>query len=205
MTLCFSADALVRRGMNLVEEYKEVEVCAVPPVSCSLPTCDPLASMVCSRVMGDSLTGLSTVEGPERPVPAENPRDMGGHPGCKAARGRWHCHPPRPRVQVTPCTPWKRRCKGFRDRPKRRSAGWEKCVCLTNEHFRHALCTRSYVQAAAAAQAGASVIQPNVGRIADYFKKNPGAIQNPRVWTQSPGMSTADTARNAFVAHESAE
>ena len=40
---------------------------------------------------------------------------------------------------------------------------------------------RSFVQAAAAAQAGASVIQPNVGRIGDYFTKNPGAIRDPKV------------------------
>lgn len=40
---------------------------------------------------------------------------------------------------------------------------------------------RSFVQAAAAAQAGASVIQPNVGRIGDYYTKNPGAIRDPKV------------------------
>ena len=40
---------------------------------------------------------------------------------------------------------------------------------------------RSFVQAAAAAQAGASVIQPNVGRIGDYFTKNPGAIRDQLV------------------------
>jgi len=44
-----------------------------------------------------------------------------------------------------------------------------------------------------------SVIQPNVGRMADYFRKNPGAIQNPRVWMSS--KQSADTSVNAFVAH----
>ena len=36
------------------------------------------------------------------------------------------------------------------------------------------------MQAAAAAQAGASVIQPNVGRIGDYYTKHPGAIRDPK-------------------------
>ena len=48
--------------------------------------------------------------------------------------------------------------------------------------------TRSYVQAAAAAQAGASVIQPNVGRLADYFRKNPGAVRDPEVQLLRPSI-----------------
>ena len=39
----------------------------------------------------------------------------------------------------------------------------------------------SFVQAAAAAQAGVSVISPNIGRIGDFYQRNPGAIRNPRV------------------------
>ena len=39
----------------------------------------------------------------------------------------------------------------------------------------------SFVQAQAAAQAGVSVIQPNVGRIMDWYKKHPGYIKNQRV------------------------
>lgn len=41
----------------------------------------------------------------------------------------------------------------------------------------------SFVQAAAAAQAGVSVISPNIGRIGDFYARNPGAIRNPRVCT----------------------
>ena len=39
----------------------------------------------------------------------------------------------------------------------------------------------SFAQAVAAAQAGVSVIQPNIGRLADWYKQNPGAIRDPRV------------------------
>ena len=39
----------------------------------------------------------------------------------------------------------------------------------------------SFVQAQAAAQAGVSVIQPNVGRIMDWYKKHPGYIKNQKV------------------------
>ncbi len=43
----------------------------------------------------------------------------------------------------------------------------------------------SFVQAAAAAQAGVSVISPNIGRIGDFYQRNPGAIRNPRVGAPS--------------------
>ena len=39
----------------------------------------------------------------------------------------------------------------------------------------------SYVQAVAAAQAGVSVIQVNVGRIDDWYLKNPNFIRDPSV------------------------
>ena len=47
---------------------------------------------------------------------------------------------------------------------------------------------RSFVQAAAAAQAGVSVISPNVGRIGDFYHRNPGAIRNPKVRPGVPCM-----------------
>ena len=37
------------------------------------------------------------------------------------------------------------------------------------------------MQAQAAAQAGVSVIQPNIGRIMDWYKQHPGYIKNQRV------------------------
>ena len=39
----------------------------------------------------------------------------------------------------------------------------------------------SFVQAAAAAQAGVSVIQPNIGRIEDWYNQHPGFIRDPMV------------------------
>ncbi|DBA67125.1 TPA: hypothetical protein ACH3X2_001449 [Trebouxia sp. C0005] len=44
----------------------------------------------------------------------------------------------------------------------------------------HVTLIYSFVQAQAAAQAGVSVIQPNVGRIMDWYKKHPGYIKNQR-------------------------
>lgn len=46
----------------------------------------------------------------------------------------------------------------------------------------------SFVQAVAAAQAGASVIQVNVGRIDDWYKKNPGFIRDPTGPRQDAGL-----------------
>ena len=39
----------------------------------------------------------------------------------------------------------------------------------------------SLVQGVAAAQAGVSVVQPNVGRTRDWFNKHPGVIRDPHV------------------------
>jgi transaldolase len=39
----------------------------------------------------------------------------------------------------------------------------------------------SLVQGIAAAQAGVSVIQPNVGRTRDWYNKHPGVIRDPHV------------------------
>jgi hypothetical protein len=41
----------------------------------------------------------------------------------------------------------------------------------------------SFVQGVAAAQAGISVVQPNVGRTRDWYNKNPGVIRDPHVST----------------------
>ncbi len=45
----------------------------------------------------------------------------------------------------------------------------------------------SVVQAAAAAQAGVSVLQPNLGRIREWYNKNPGAIRDPHGPRQDAG------------------
>lgn len=39
----------------------------------------------------------------------------------------------------------------------------------------------SFVQGVAAAQAGVSVVQPNVGRTRDWYTKHPGVIRDPHV------------------------
>lgn len=39
----------------------------------------------------------------------------------------------------------------------------------------------SFVQATAAAQAGVSVIQPNIGRLDDWYHKHPNVIRDPKV------------------------
>lgn len=44
----------------------------------------------------------------------------------------------------------------------------------------HLILVYSFVQGVAAAQAGASVVQPNVGRIADWYQRHPNAIRDPR-------------------------
>lgn len=52
----------------------------------------------------------------------------------------------------------------------------------------HIIMVYSFVQAAAAAQAGVSVISPNAGRIGDFYQRNPGAIRNPKGPRQDAGM-----------------
>ena len=55
--------------------------------------------------------------------------------------------------------------------------------------------SRSFVQGAAAAQAGVSVIQPNVGRLHDWYNRHPGVIRDPNVrlgpWGGSRGRGPA--------------
>lgn len=56
----------------------------------------------------------------------------------------------------------------------------------------HVTLIYSFVQAQAAAQAGVSVIQPNVGRIMDWYKKHPGYIKNLRGPRQDGGSLFED-------------
>ncbi|KAG2499436.1 hypothetical protein HYH03_002383 [Edaphochlamys debaryana] len=49
----------------------------------------------------------------------------------------------------------------------------------------------SMAQGVAAMQAGASVIRVNVGRIREWYDKNPGAIKNPRGPREDAGLSTS--------------
>ncbi|CAL8466910.1 g6446 [Coccomyxa elongata] len=44
----------------------------------------------------------------------------------------------------------------------------------------HIILVYSFVQATAAAQAGVSVIQPNIGRLDDWYHKYPGVIRDPK-------------------------
>ncbi|KAL6782528.1 TAL2 [Auxenochlorella protothecoides x Auxenochlorella symbiontica] len=44
----------------------------------------------------------------------------------------------------------------------------------------HLVLVYGFTQGAAAAQAGVSVIQPNVGAVADWYKRHPGVIKNPK-------------------------
>ena len=43
------------------------------------------------------------------------------------------------------------------------------------------VCFCSFTQAAAAAQAGASVIQATIGRLKDWYTRHPGFPRDPRV------------------------
>ena len=45
----------------------------------------------------------------------------------------------------------------------------------------HLVLVYSFVQGAAAAQAGISVVQPNVGRLHDWYNRHPGVIRDPNV------------------------
>lgn len=48
----------------------------------------------------------------------------------------------------------------------------------------------SFIQGVAAAQAGISVVQPNVGRTRDWYNKNPGVIRDPHGPREDSGFST---------------
>lgn len=49
----------------------------------------------------------------------------------------------------------------------------------------------SFVQAVAAAQAGASVVQVNVGRLADWYDRHPGVIRDPHGPREAAAMAAA--------------
>lgn len=57
-----------------------------------------------------------------------------------------------------------------------------RCDGCSHTHI-FVLCLRvcSFVQGVAAAQAGVSVVQPNVGRTRDWYNKHPGVIRDPHV------------------------
>lgn len=65
----------------------------------------------------------------------------------------------------------------------------ESCWCLC------ILLCDSFVQGVAAAQAGVSVVQPNVGRTRDWYNKHPGVIRDPHVsvWTAKCSLDRGAT------------
>lgn len=54
----------------------------------------------------------------------------------------------------------------------------------------HVTLIYSFTQAAAAAQAGASVIQPNIGRLKDWYSKHPGFLKDPKGPREDSGFSS---------------
>jgi len=54
----------------------------------------------------------------------------------------------------------------------------------------HVTLVYSFTQAAAAAQAGASVIQPNIGRLKDWYTKHPGFVKDPKGPREDSGFSS---------------
>ena len=55
----------------------------------------------------------------------------------------------------------------------------------------HMVLVYAFVQAAAAAQAGVSVVQPNVGRLCDWFDKHPGALRDHLESKEAPAIARA--------------
>ena len=55
----------------------------------------------------------------------------------------------------------------------------------------HVVLVYSFVQAAAAAQAGAAVIQPNVAALADFYKAYPNVVRDPRGPREDAGCASA--------------
>ena len=47
----------------------------------------------------------------------------------------------------------------------------------------------SFVQAVAACQAGVSVIQPNIGRLSDWYRLHPGFIRDPKGPREDSGFA----------------
>lgn len=57
----------------------------------------------------------------------------------------------------------------------------------------------SFVQAVAAAQAGVSVVQPNMGRLNDWYNSHPGVIRDPKGPREDSGYSSRTDPGHAFV------
>jgi len=55
----------------------------------------------------------------------------------------------------------------------------------------HLVCIFSFVQAAAAVQAGVSVIQINVGRLSDWYDRNPGVLRDPNAPREARAIAMA--------------
>lgn len=55
----------------------------------------------------------------------------------------------------------------------------------------HLVCIFSFVQAVAAAQAGASVLQINIGRLADWYNRNPGVLRDRNAPLEANVMARA--------------
>lgn len=64
----------------------------------------------------------------------------------------------------------------------------------------HIILVYSYVQGLAAAQAGVSLIQPNVGRIADWYARHPGVIRDPRGPREDSGFKSGTNPGATLVA-----
>jgi transaldolase len=55
----------------------------------------------------------------------------------------------------------------------------------------HVILVASFTQAAAAAQAGAAVVQPNAGHLGDWFRAHPNAIRDPRGPREDSGYASS--------------
>lgn len=55
----------------------------------------------------------------------------------------------------------------------------------------HLTCVFSFVQAVAAAQAGVSVIQINIGRLSDWYDRHPGVLRDPNAPLEARAMAMA--------------
>ncbi|PRW61225.1 putative transaldolase [Chlorella sorokiniana] len=55
----------------------------------------------------------------------------------------------------------------------------------------HLVLVYSFVQGSAAAQSGVSVVQPNVGRLHDWYNRHPGVIRDPNAPTEAWAMARA--------------
>ena len=56
----------------------------------------------------------------------------------------------------------------------------------------HVILVASFAQAAAAAQAGVAVVQPNIGALADWYRSHPNFPRNPKGPREDSGFSNAD-------------